>query len=54
MIGRPLPPGTVAKLLINSAADERVFGNQFLSTATWSVLAFGPLLWQPSRRRARA
>lgn len=50
-----LPTGAGSKLLMNSAASERIFSNEWLSVVIillWGAVAFSLLLWRLSRREA--
>jgi ABC-2 type transport system permease protein len=50
-----LPTGAGSKLLMNSAASERIFSNGIVSVAVilaWGVAAFSLLLWRLSKREA--
>lgn len=50
-----LPTGAGTRLILNSVADERLFGGDarsFLVILLWTVVAFGLLLWQLKRRQA--
>ena len=49
------PTGAGMKLLMNSAADERIFSGEVASMiiiVIWGVAAYALLLWQLSRRQA--
>ena len=49
------PTGAGMKLLMNSAADERIFSGEAVSIAVivvWGIAAYALLLWQLSRRQA--